>query len=205
MKEPEEIRVIEKSYKSEIKEKGSRFIAFAFPVNSEEEINLNLENLKKEFYDATHHCYAYKLIDSFKYSDAGEPSGTAGIRIYNAIEHYNLNNILVVVVRYFGGTKLGVGGLGRAYYQSAQDVLSKAQITIKILYEKLFISVDYENAQKVFHIFNNTANKILEVNYSEQANFVSLVLPQLKDKIVREINSATSGKAAITAENKIYY
>ena len=126
-----EINVIEKSYKYEIKVKGSRFFGFAFPAENEEEIYHKLKRLKKEYYDASHHCYAYKLTDNFKYSDAGEPSGTAGIRILNAIDHYDLVNILIVIVRYFGGTKLGAGNLGRTYYESAIKVLAKADIKKK--------------------------------------------------------------------------
>lgn len=205
MKEPEEIRVINKSYKSELKEKGSRFIAFAFPVNNEEEIISNLEQLKKEFYDASHHCYAYKLIDSFKYSDAGEPSGTAGIRIYNAVEHFNLVNIFVVVVRYFGGTKLGVGNLGRAYYDSSIDVLSKAYIKTKHLYQKIFIKIDFHLAQKIYHLFGSTDNKIINVKYSEHANFECLVRPDDLNQYFVEINNLSGGKAEITVSEVYYY
>jgi len=134
-----------------------------------------LERIKKEFYDASHHCYAFKITDNLKYSDAGEPSGTAGIRILNAIEHFELVNILVVVVRYFGGTKLGAGGLGRAYYDSALQALEEAKIKKKFLYQKIFIKLDFQFAQKVYHLFSDSEKKILNVNYDEEAEFECLV------------------------------
>jgi len=205
MTEPGEINIIDKSYNYEIKEKGSRFRTFAIPVENEDEISSNLQNLRKKYFDASHHCFAYKLTDTFKYSDAGEPSGTAGIRIYNAIEHYNLYNILIVVVRYFGGTKLGIGGLGRAYYESALSVLKKAEIKRKFLYAKVFIKVDFELAQKMFHLFNNSDNKILNVNYSDEAIFECLIKPGTLETTIRDIINSTGGKAEITTSERIFY
>jgi len=205
MKELPEINVIEKSYKSELKEKGSRFLSFAIPVEKEEEAFLNLERIKKEFYDASHHCYAFKIIDNLKYSDSGEPSGTAGLRILNAIEHFNLLNIIVVVVRYFGGTKLGVGGLGRAYYDSALQVLEKADIKKRHLYQKIFIKLDFQFAQKVFHLFSESDKKILNINYTELAEFECVVKPELLNQVIKELNDLTIGNVEIINSEKNYY
>ncbi|OGU75953.1 MAG: hypothetical protein A2V93_05230 [Ignavibacteria bacterium RBG_16_34_14] len=179
-------------------------MSFAIPVGNEEEAFSNLERIKKEFYDASHHCYSYKLPDNFKYSDAGEPSGTAGIRILNAIEHFELVNILVVVVRYFRGTKLGVGGLGKAYYNSALQVLEKAEIKKKYLYQKIFIKLDFQFAQKVYHLFNDSENKILNLNYSEMAEFECAVKAENLDKINKNLNDLTNGKVKISMGEKIY-
>jgi uncharacterized YigZ family protein len=114
------------------KEKGSKFMSFAYPVKSEEEIKNILKNLKKEFHDARHICYAWVLGPDkikFRANDDGEPSGTGGKPILNQIHNHDLTNILIAVVRYFGGTLLGTAGLALAYRSSAADALSKAQIT----------------------------------------------------------------------------
>jgi uncharacterized YigZ family protein len=205
MKELHEIKVIENNYKSVLKEKGSRFLSFAFPVDTEEEAISILEKLKKEFYDASHHCYAYKLKENLKYSDAGEPSGTVGVRIFNAVEHFELTNILVVVIRYFGGTKLGAGGLGKAYYESSLNVLQKALIKKKFLYRKIFIKVDFQLVQKVYHLFNDSYNKILNTGYSDQANFECLVKPELLDQLMEEIRNISAGKVEIMQSELVYY
>jgi len=204
MKVPTEIKIINNSYKSELKIKSSRFIGFAFPVENEDVTVSILEKIRKEYYDASHHCYAYKLLDLNKYSDAGEPSGTAGIRILNAIEHFNLVNTLVLVVRYFGGTKLGVGGLGKAYFDSAFQTLNKAEIIIKNLYQKILIKTDFQLTQKVYHLFNNSENKILNVNYSDFANFECLVKQDDITQTIIKLNDLTNGNVEITQMGNIY-
>ena len=106
------------------KEKGSKFLAFAYPVVSEEEVKAILESVRKEYYDARHHCYAWRLGlngNQWRYNDDGEPSSTAGRPIYGQILSRELSDVLIVVVRYFGGTKLGVPGLIRAYRTAAAD------------------------------------------------------------------------------------
>ena len=111
------------------KEKGSKFLAFAYPVVSEEEVRAALEKIRKEYYDARHHCYAYRLGlsgDVWRYNDDGEPSSTAGRPIYGQILSRELSDVLIVVVRYFGGIKLGVPGLIRAYKAAAADALDYA-------------------------------------------------------------------------------
>ena len=113
----EEIKTIKKSAEVKFKEKGSLFLSKSYNITNVENVEDILNNLKKEFFDATHRCFAYRLnsvstANNFRYSDDGEPSGTAGIRILNAIDHFELQNCLIAVIRYFGGTKLGVGPLG---------------------------------------------------------------------------------------------
>ena len=126
MSESEKIFEIEKNVTNKIKIKGSQFIGYAIKVISVQNAEEELSSIKKEHFDATHHCYAFKLnTGEEKYSDDGEPNGTAGVRILNAINHYNLTNIIIIVVRYFGGTKLGIGPLGKAYGDSAYDIAAK--------------------------------------------------------------------------------
>lgn len=204
MESKSEIKVIKNYCKEEYKEKGSRFIALAFSVNEEDEILTILERTRKEYYDATHHCYAYKINNKIKYSDAGEPSGTAGIRILNAIDHYELSQILVIVVRYFGGTKLGVGGLGKAYFNSAYEVLSKAEIITKKLYQKIFINVEFHFTQKLYHLMKESESKILNVNYTDKVNFECLIDPKEVSNIISHLNDLTNGSVEISEGEKLY-
>ena len=114
-----------------LRERSSKFLAFAWPVRSEEEIRLHLDDLRKRYYDATHHCYAWRLGPdgaAWRANDDGEPSGTAGKPILGQLQSRSVTNTLVVVVRYFGGTKLGVPGLIAAYKEAAADVLDAAEI-----------------------------------------------------------------------------
>ncbi|MBQ2103389.1 MAG: YigZ family protein [Bacteroidales bacterium] len=117
------------------KDNGSRFIAWAYPVETEEEVKEIVAGLKKEYHDARHHCYAYRLGwlgDRFRANDDGEPSGSAGRPILGQIDAAGLSDVLVVVVRYFGGIKLGIPGLIRAYKSSTADALSQAEVVEKI-------------------------------------------------------------------------
>lgn len=128
------------------KEKGSKFLAFAFPIFSEEEFKNHLAQLKKDYHDARHHCYAFKLgltENEYRYSDDGEPNNSAGKPIYGQILSKNLTNVGIVVVRYFGGTKLGVGGLVTAYKEAAADALNNAIIIEQTVNNYYQISFDY--------------------------------------------------------------
>lgn len=128
------------------KDNGSKFLAFAYPVTTEEEIKSIIQGLKKEYYDARHHCYAYRLGHTgaiWRMNDNGEPSSTAGRPIYGQILSAELSDILVVVVRYFGGIKLGVPGLIRAYKSSTADAIANATIIEKIATEPYRIIFDY--------------------------------------------------------------
>ena len=205
MNKPKEIRVIAKECEAELKEKNSRFIGFAFPIEDEEEVQSRLKDLKKKYYNATHHCYAYKTLTAKKYSDAGEPSGTAGVRIYNAIEHFNLTNTLVVVVRYFGGIKLGVGGLGKAYYKTALKVLEKAEKINKKLYQKVIIKTDFEMVNKVYQIFNESGNKILNTNFTDKVKFECLITTNNIQQVISQLKNATNGGININLTEMIYY
>lgn len=128
------------------KDNGSKFLAFAYPVTSEEQIKPIIQQLKKEYFDARHHCYAYRIGHTgaiWRMNDDGEPSSTAGRPIYGQILSAELSDILVVVVRYFGGIKLGVPGLIRAYKTSTADAIANATIIDKIATEPFRIVFDY--------------------------------------------------------------
>ncbi len=148
-------QTIEKPSEGLYKDKGSKFIAFAFPVKNEEEVKAHLTELKKQYYDARHHCYAYALgptRDAFRINDDGEPSGTAGKPIYGQILSHDLTNILIVVVRYFGGTKLGVRGLIDAYKTSASEAIINNTICEKIIKEVYELHFEYPLMNEVMRI-----------------------------------------------------
>ena len=130
------------------KEKGSKFLAFAFPVSSEDDVKKLQDELRKEYYDASHHCFAWILgMDEQKWrmNDDGEPAHSAGDPILGQIRSFNLTNVLVVVIRYFGGTKLGVGGLINAYKAATEDALSKGKIVAIYETKSLKMKFSYEN------------------------------------------------------------
>lgn len=138
------------------KEKSSKFLGYAFPVTSEEEIKAHLEAVKKAHFSARHWCYAWQLgygrHQRYRANDDGEPNNTAGIPIYGQIQSFELTNILVIVVRYFGGIKLGVGGLVQAYKTTAQLTLQETEIEEKLITEELIINFDYPLMNKVMRV-----------------------------------------------------
>jgi len=169
------------------KEKGSKFIAYAFPVSSEEDIKEQIDKLKKEYYDARHHCYAYMLgadKKNFRANDDGEPSSTAGKPILGQILSSDLTNILIVVVRYFGGTKLGVSGLIHAYKKAAIDAISNAEIIAKTVNDIYDIYFDYlvmndvmriikeEHPLQIDQDFNLTCKITLSIRQSEVGKII---------------------------------
>jgi len=137
------------------KEKNSKFFGYAFPVASEEAIKLHLEQLKKQHFGAVHFCYAYQIGTEsvlFRANDDGEPSNSAGMPIYGQIQSFELTNVLVVVVRFFGGVKLGVGGLIAAYKTTAQMALEASEIIEKTIDVNFLIIFEYKNMNKVMRI-----------------------------------------------------
>jgi len=152
------------------KEKNSKFYGYAFPVTSEEEIKIHLEHLRKQHHGAVHFCYAFQLgTDTIYYraNDDGEPSNSAGMPIYGQIQSFGLTNVAVIVVRFFGGVKLGVGGLISAYRTAAQMVLQEAEIvekTIDIYYK---VSFDYKNMNKVMRIIKENNLEIVAQRMNE--------------------------------------
>lgn len=140
------------------KDKGSKFLSYAYPVDSEDEIKELVQQLKKEHYSARHHCYAWRLgaeKTHFRANDDGEPSSTAGKPILGQIQRLDLTNVLIVVVRYFGGTLLGVSGLINAYREAAADALAQAEIIEKLVEEIFWVEFDYLNMNSVMKVFKD--------------------------------------------------
>ena len=140
------------------KDNGSRFLAFAYPVETEEEVKALVDGLRKEYHDARHHCFAYRLgLDGSRWraSDDGEPSGSAGRPILGQIDSAGLSDILVVVVRYFGGIKLGIPGLIRAYKTSTQEALAAADTVEKTAARRFRITFDYLSMDSVMKVLKD--------------------------------------------------
>ncbi|HJV76798.1 MAG TPA: YigZ family protein [Paludibacter sp.] len=173
------------------KEKGSKFLAFAIPVNTVDEVKEVVKNYRKEYYDARHVCYAYMLgaeRKDFRANDDGEPSGTAGRPILGQINSRELTNVLVIVVRYFGGILLGTGGLVVAYKEATADALDHAKVIEKTVDETISINFDYilmndvmrvikdTNAQILHQIFDNNCSMLLNIRKQDS----ELVMSKLK-------------------------
>ena len=153
------------------KEKGSKFLSFAIPVSSADEVKEIVKNYRKEYYDSRHVCYAYMLgadRKEFRANDDGEPSGTAGRPILGQINSRELTNILVIVVRYFGGILLGTGGLVVAYKEATTDALDQAEVIEKTVDETISIVFDYVLMNEVMRIIKDTNAQISSQNFEDQ-------------------------------------
>lgn len=173
------------------KEKGSRFIALAYPIGNEQEIKEKLDLLKKKYYDATHHCYAYILgkdKKNFRANDDGEPNGTAGLPILGQIKSNNLTNILIVVVRYFGGTKLGASGLVSAYKTAAAEALAQAQIVEQIVTQEICFEFEYLQMNEIMKFVKDNHLKIKAQNFDNQCEMTVEVREMRCDEITAALN-----------------
>ncbi len=148
------------------KEKGSKFLAFAYPVSTVEEIKERINYLQKQYHDARHHCYAWRLgadMERYRVNDDGEPSGSAGNPIFGQIQSRELSDILVVVIRYFGGTLLGVGGLINAYRSATSDSLDQARIVELKVYKLIHVQFEYSQMNSVMKVI-----KELDLSFENQ-------------------------------------
>ncbi len=169
-----------------LKEKGSKFIGFAFPINNEKELKTALEGLKIEHPKATHHCYAFRIGingENYRANDDGEPSGSAGLPIYNQLLAHNLTNILVVIIRYYGGTKLGVSGLVKAYKESTKMTLEEAEIITKELETELEIHFKFSQQNVIFSLLNKFNAKVLDFDAQEDCKITAKLNLSEKEKI----------------------
>ena len=157
------------------KEKNSKFFGYAFPLTTEDEIKSHLDKLRKKHFGAGHFCYAFQLgIDTlfFRANDDGEPNNSAGMPIYGQIQSFGLTNVLVVVVRFFGGVKLGVGGLISAYKTAAQMALEESVILEKTIDVQFQISFDYKNMNKVMRIIKEKNLEIISQQMKESCQII---------------------------------
>jgi len=163
------------------KEKGSKFIGYLYPAASKETAEEILASIRKKFHDATHVCYAYRLWEgekkTFRYNDDGEPSGTAGLPIYNEIKRAELFDVLTAVVRYYGGTKLGTGGLARAYSASARMVIEATEKHEKIITAECIIQIPFSFQGEIMNLINTYECGILSQEYGEHGTTFRIEIP----------------------------
>ena len=172
------------------KDKGSKFISYAFPVSDEESVKEIVQRIKKEHYSARHHCYAYRLGfsgENYRVNDDGEPSGTAGKPIYGQLLSKDLTNILVVVVRYFGGTLLGVSGLINAYKSATVDVIANSEIVTKIILKRFRLQFDYMTQNSVMKIIKDEQLEIVKSEYHMYCILEVLVRLQKEENILEKV------------------
>jgi len=189
------------------KEKGSKFLAFAFAVRTEEEIKNNIATLRKTYHDARHHCYAYILgADQLLYraNDDGEPNHSAGDPTLGQIRSRNLTDVLVVVVRYFGGTKLGISGLVQAYRTAAAEALEAAQITQKIITTPITLRFSYEQLSLIMKLLKDYEAEIITQDFQADCQLTAAVrrkyYPQLTENLLLNQVTIVSSDAYTTLD-----
>lgn len=182
------------------KDKGSRFIAYAFPVSNEELIKNIISQIKKEHHSARHHCYAYRLgadMKTFRANDDGEPSNSAGKPILGQIQSHTLTNVLIVVVRYFGGTLLGVGGLINAYREAAADALANACIIEQMVEVDIETRFEYPYMDQVMRIAKDFGLKIIQQTYDSDCCITLRVRKTLAPSISLLLNEIDGARVNI--------
>ncbi|MDD3731356.1 MAG: YigZ family protein [candidate division Zixibacteria bacterium] len=183
---------------AEIKIKGSRFIGETFHVRTAEEALQKLNIVRQREYAATHHCYAWQVgvneEKSFKYSDAGEPSGTAGKPIYDVIAGHDITMILLVVTRYFGGTKLGTGGLVRAYSDTAVAVMDKSGIKENYLTADYKIILEFPHYDRWLKIINNLGARVVDAAFAEKVTMQVEIRLSRVERLKQAFMELTGGK-----------
>lgn len=198
-----DIRTVHQGAEAEVIEKKSRFIGAAYPVTAEDEAIEILERVKKQYWDARHHCWAYIIGETHpteRFSDDGEPGGTAGKPILEVLRGEKLTNTMVIVTRYFGGTLLGTGGLVRAYTKAAQETLACSTILTRIQGYRLRISTDYTGIGKIQYLLGQRRISIQDSAYTDKVELSVLVSEAEEPLLCAEITEGTNGQAVITRE-----
>lgn len=189
----EEFITILKNETAEIVEKKSKFIANLFHVESVEEAENRIKDVKKKYHDARHNCIAYRVAENGqiieKSSDDGEPSGTAGGPMLNILQKNNLCNLVIVVTRYFGGILLGTGGLVRAYSEVTQQAIEKSTKVIKVIGREMIIELDYSNLEKFKYYCKNNNINIKKIDYMGNIILKIEMEESVKEKIIDDIKN----------------
>ena len=190
----------------ELKIKASRFIGRTFLVKSEKEARNKLDEIRKREYTANHHCYTYIIRKNneqvtFKYSDDGEPNGTAGKPIYDVINGSGLINILLIVTRYFGGTKLGTGGLVKAYSGSAKRALDKSGVKENFITQKYKVEIEFSLYDMMLQLINKTGAAQINSDFSEKVVMQLEIRESKAEQLVQGITELSKGKAIIEKIN----
>ncbi len=198
---------IYEDHNAEIVEKKSRFIATIRHVETEDDVKAVLEAFRKKYWDASHNVFAYTIGLKQPYercSDDGEPSGTAGMPVLEVIRGHKLNNVIVIVTRYFGGTLLGTGGLVRAYGSSTKEAIATANLAENVLYYRMHVKVDYTLSRKVQYELLQNAYTIHDTEYLDSVAYMVLVEYARKDNFIKKMMDITSGAGEIVDEGLCY-
>jgi len=185
-------QTIEKESQGYFKDKGSKFYAFAFPIKHEDEVKDILARLRKEHHSARHHCYAWRIGTEeiiYRANDDGEPSSTAGKPILGQLQSFNATNILMVVIRYFGGTLLGVSGLINAYRSAAADALNNADIKQKIIEKEMILDFTYNQLAEVMNIVKQENLTIMNTRFEEKCNLTFSVRKAEYEKVMQKFSN----------------
>jgi len=188
-------KTIDKITEGVFKDRGSKFIAFAYPITTEEEAKKVMANVRKEYHDACHHCFAYRIGHdklTWRANDDGEPSGTAGKPIFNQILSNDLTNILVVVVRYFGGTLLGVPGLINAYKTATQEALNIAAIITKTVNDVYEVTFGYPAMNSIMKIIKDKGLEIITTDFAIDCKVIFKVRKNDSGHIYESMNRLDS-------------
>lgn len=185
------MKTVKENIENEIIINKSRFITLLIKINNLDEIEKNLKEIKKKYKDATHYCYAYIIGNKEKCSDNGEPSGTAGMPILNVLKQNDLTNILCVVIRYFGGIKLGAGGLIRAYSTSASEALNKTNIVNLIKGYKIVIEFNYDNIKQINYLLKDIQ---IKKEYGNTITYTFYIKENSLNKIENELSKISKIK-----------
>ena len=203
-----EYKAVYQGGEGEIVEKKSRFIATVIPAGSEEKVLAFIESIRKKYWDARHHCFAYVIGERNELqrcSDDGEPSGTAGKPMLEVLLGEEIHNVAVVVTRYFGGTLLGTGGLVRAYSAATKQGLASSVIITKILGVKLCISTDYTGVGKIQYILGQRGLQILDSVYTDKVELEALIPENELVAVKTEITEGTNGQAVMQEGEFCYF
>lgn len=204
----ESYKILFQSGQDEIVEKKSRFIGITFPIESEEDAVRYIEECKKKYWDARHRCYAYVVGENMelqRFSDDGEPQGTAGKPILDVILGEEIHDCLIIVVRYFGGTLLGTGGLVKAYSQASRAALLTSEVLEKKRGIILSVQTDYNGIGKIQYMLGNRNVEIWKSEYGEDVKLQVLVPISQTEEIEAEITEITMGKSILKKEKDIYF
>ncbi|WP_339845345.1 YigZ family protein [Dokdonia sp. Asnod3-C12] len=183
--------ILSPSEETLFKDRNSKFFGYAFPVTTEEEVKEHIDALKKQHYQARHWCYAYVLgkeYEQYRANDDGEPSNSAGAPIYGQLQSFDVTNVLVVVVRYFGGTKLGVGGLINAYRTGAQLALENARIVKKTIDIPFSVQFEYPLLNKAMRLINDYKVTIIEQKMEMDCVFHLAIRRKESEKVIEAFN-----------------
>lgn len=204
----EPYKIIEYGGTGEYEEKKSRFIAQVQAVSTEEEAAAFVESVRKRYWDARHHCYAYILGEqgqTMRFSDDGEPSGTAGRPILEVLTGSGIRDLVLVVTRYFGGTLLGTGGLVRAYTQAAQAAIAASRVCVMRYGHICTVETDYNGIGKIQYLLGRRGIPIDDSAYAQQVSITCKVPYEEREQLLHEITEATAGRATVAVSDPIYY